>query len=599
VSSLTARLYALIAALLGAGLLLAGLVLDRDSSRIGLQLLEAEGERELSLLAISAPTPEIARGDIATVDAWCDRTGKALDRRVTVIDARGRVLGDSRVPADSIALLQNHADRPEVRAALSGGIGEATRRSWTIREELFYIAEPLERLTTGDSTRPPSAVLRLSMPISKAYEFGRRWQRHLWIAVSTVFLVVLAGGYLLGRRIDRRLRLLRQSAEMLGSGDLGVRIPIDTHDELGALARVLRSMAEHLRTKLMELQAERDMREAVLAHLPLGIALLSPGLTIEHANDRFWSIVGVERGLGPAPSLAMTRQAALEEVAEDAIRRGASVRREVALYIEERRDYEVSVVPVSRGEAPGAWLLTIEDLKPERTMANLRREFVANASHELKTPLTSIRGYAETLLQGGLDDEANRARFVETIHAQAVRLEALVEDLLELADLERPDAVLDLKDWDMATVAREMVAGLEDLAKRRGLTLRLEARPGVHVRMDRKRVELALRNLLDNAIKYTDAGSVLVSVETTPAGTRVSVADTGRGIESEHLPRLFERFYRVDRGRSRALGGTGLGLSIVKHVVELHGGRVGVESAPGRGSTFWFEIPRDGSSGHS
>jgi two-component system phosphate regulon sensor histidine kinase PhoR len=295
----------------------------------------------------------------------------------------------------------------------------------------------------------------------------------------------------------------------------------------------------------------------------------------------------------------MTRQAALEEVAEDAIRRGASVRREVALYIEERRDYEVSVVPVSRGEAPGAWLLTIEDLKPERTMANLRREFVANASHELKTPLTSIRGYAETLLQGGLDDEANRARFVETIHAQAVRLEALVEDLLELADLERPDAVLDLKDWDMATVAREMVAGLEDLAKRRGLTLRLEARPGVHVRMDRKRVELALRNLLDNAIKYTDAGSVLVSVETTPAGTRVSVADTGRGIESEHLPRLFERFYRVDRGRSRALGGTGLGLSIVKHVVELHGGRVGVESAPSRGSTFWFEIPRDGSSGHS
>jgi len=144
-----------------------------------------------------------------------------------------------------------------------------------------------------------------------------------------------------------------------------------------------------------------------------------------------------------------------------------------------------------------------------------------------------------------------------------------------------------------------MAAGLEDLARRRGLTLRVEARPGAHARIDRQRVELALRNLLDNALKYTDEGSVLVSVETTPAGTRVSVTDTGRGIESEHLPRLFERFYRVDRGRSRALGGTGLGLSIVKHAVELHGGRVGVESAPGRGSTFWFEIPGDGSSAHS
>jgi len=251
-------------------------------------------------------------------------------------------------------------------------------------------------------------------------------------------------------------------------------------------------------------------------------------------------------------------------------------------------------VPVRGEGGPRAWLLSIEDLRPERLMANLRREFVANVSHELKTPLTSIRGYAETLLSGGLEDEPNRARFVETIRTQAERLEALVEDLLQLADLERPDAPLDLKDWDASTIVRDLASTFEDLAARRGLRLEVEARPGIRARVDRKRIEVALRNLLDNAIKYTDTGVVTLRVERTSSAIRVSVSDTGRGIEPEHLPRLFERFYRVDQGRSRALGGTGLGLAIVKHAIQLHGGRVGVDSKVGEGSSFWFEISPDG-----
>jgi two-component system phosphate regulon sensor histidine kinase PhoR len=227
-------------------------------------------------------------------------------------------------------------------------------------------------------------------------------------------------------------------------------------------------------------------------------------------------------------------------------------------------------------------------------MANLRREFVANVSHELKTPLTSIRGYAETLLSGGLEDEPNRARFVETIRTQAERLEALVEDLLQLADLERPDAALDLKDWDASAIVRDLASSFEDLATRRGLRLEVEARPGIRVRADRKRIEQALRNLLDNAVKYTDSGVITARAERTSSAIRVSVSDTGRGIGPEHLPRLFERFYRAEQGRARALGGTGLGLAIVKHAIQLHGGRVGVDSKVGEGSSFWFEISPDG-----
>ncbi len=592
-TSLTARLYSLIAILLGLGLFLAGLALDRDSSSMAMRSLEEEGRRELGLLRLSAPAAEISRGDIPAVDAWADRAGLAIGRRVTVIDSTGRVLGDSYVPLDSVPLMENHAGRPEIRAALETGLGEASRRSWTIRRQLFYIAEPLE--PPARVRRGPGAVLRISIPIPQAYEFAHRWQKHLWIAVGTVFFAVVVGGYLLGRRVDRRLHEMRRTAESLGQGDLATRIAVEGHDELGALARVLNSMAERLDSKLQELQAERDLSQAVIANLNEGVALLAPDLTILHANERFWRLVGAERPAGPSrPRLAAARQPILVEIVREAMRQGAPVRREASIYVEGRREHEVAVAPTREAPETGDWLLTIRDLEPERVMASLRREFVANVSHELKTPLTSIQGYAETLLQGGLEDEANRARFVETIRKQAVRLEEIVEDLLQLADLERPDAALDVKDWDLAAVVRDMASGLEETAARRGLALDLSIRPGLRAAFDRSRVEVALRNLLDNAIKYTDSGSVRISAEAGPAAVRVSITDTGRGIAAEHLPRVFERFYRVDHGRARTTGGTGLGLSIVKHAIELHGGRVGVESAAGQGSTFWFELPSRG-----
>ena len=592
-TSLTARLYSIIAILLGIGLLIAGVALNRDSSRMAARSLEEEGRRELALLRLSVPASDIAHGNIRAVDAWADRAGAAIGRRVTVIDSSGRVLGDSDVPLDSVPLMENHAGRPEIRAALDRGLGEASRRSWTIRRELFYIAEPLAPSAHG--THRPGAVLRISIPVSQAYEFARRWQRHLWIAVGTVFLAVLAGGYFLARRVDGRLRRMRRSAESLGRGDLATRMPVDAHDELGALARVLNSMAERLDSKLSELQAERDLSQLVIGSLSEGLALIASDRTIRHANDRFWTLVGAERPTGAAiQRLASARQPILEEIVRQAMRRGSTIRREVSLWVDERREYEIAVLPVRESPGVGAWLLTIRDLKPERTMANLRREFVANVSHELKTPLTSIRGYAETLLHDGLEDEVNRRRFVETIHAQATRLEALVEDLLELADLERPDAVLEVKDWDLARITREMAAGFEERAARSGLKLELEAPRELHARVDRGRIEVALRNLLDNAIKYTEAGTVKVTVRTAGDDVHVSVTDTGRGISPEHLPRVFERFYRVDQGRSRASGGTGLGLSIVKHAIELHGGTVGAESAAGSGSTFWFTVPAAG-----
>lgn len=412
-------------------------------------------------------------------------------------------------------------------------------------------------------------------------------------AVLALFALACTAAAVAVRRLDRRLDSIAETATALASGDLSARAPIDAHDELARLSRVVNEVAKRTQETLAQLTAQRDSSEAVLGNVPQGLALVTRDLRITHANPLFWELVGVGRPNLPT-RLWVARQPVLEELVLESAARGTAVTREVAFYLDEKREYEIVVAPIASREPTEEWLVTIQDLRPEKALAALRREFAANASHELKTPLTSIRGYAETLLSGGLEDKENRARFVETIRVQAARLETLVQDLLDLADLERPDSPLDLKDWDVGQITREMGATFEDLARRAGLKLEVTARTGIRARVDRTKIELALRNLFDNAIKYTEAGAIHVRVDETPTGVRVGVTDTGRGIPAEHLPRVFERFYRVDRGRSRARGGTGLGLSIVKHAVLLHNGKVGVESAPGSGSFFWIEIPRDG-----
>jgi two-component system phosphate regulon sensor histidine kinase PhoR len=411
-------------------------------------------------------------------------------------------------------------------------------------------------------------------------------------AAAALLLGIVLGARHASRRLTRRLGTLRAAAEAVASGDLSVHVPIEAHDEASRVGRALNEIASWTRSRLDEGATERGLRDAGLESLPQGVALLGPGLTIRHANRQFWTLVGVDPPAEPRPTLALTRQPVLEEIAGEAIRRKRAVVREATLYVGGRAEYEVSISPVENG-AP-AWLLTIASLGPEREMASLRREFVANVSHELKTPLTSIRGYAETLLEGGLEDAENRGRFVETIRKQAMRLEALVEDLLELADLDRPDAELELKDWELSGIVRDTAERFEEIARRRGLGFEMDLRPGLHALCDRKRIEVALGNLLDNAVKYTERGTVRVLLARSGERLRVSVSDTGRGIEPEHVPRVFERFYRVDRARSRSLGGTGLGLAIAKHAVQLHGGEMGVESRPGQGSTFWFEVPAGG-----
>jgi two-component system phosphate regulon sensor histidine kinase PhoR len=350
-------------------------------------------------------------------------------------------------------------------------------------------------------------------------------------------------------------------------------------------------MALALRGRLAALAGERDERERMLAHMSDGVALVDAQDRIVHANHSLAGLVGA--ALPPAVGTAFREFARSPELADllrVAREREQPVESDVRLWTPEQRRVRVTATRLAGSES-GAVLLVLHDLTEAELLNQVRQDFVANVSHELKTPLTSVRGYAETLLDGGLDDLAHREEFVRIIRDQASRLESMVDDLLSLAELERPDARLRLSSFDLRDAALRQIAMMRGRADRAGLALELESGAPAPLEADRMRVEQVFANLLDNATKYTEAGEVRVRIGAGNGHVWCEVRDTGPGIPADDLPRVFERFYRVDKARSRDKGGTGLGLAIVKHIVSLHGGRVAAESTPGEGSAFRFDLP--------
>lgn len=388
----------------------------------------------------------------------------------------------------------------------------------------------------------------------------------------------------------RRLHALERLSARLADGEAGVRTRETAADAIGRIARALERIGDDRRARLAALQGERDEQERMIAHLNDGVALVDGGGALVRGNARLAALLGVPHPPDPGAAFtAFARSPAFDELLEDA-RAGIAAEAEVRLWTPEPRLVHARAVPIGSARG-GAVLLVVRDLSESEALARIRQDFVANVSHDLRTPLTSLRGYAETLLEGGLEDVEHREGFVRVIRDSAVRLEALVEDLLSLAELERPGARPRLETFDLRAAVERQAAAYRPAAGHAGITLTLEPGAAVPVAADRPRIEQAIANLLDNAVKYTERGGVRVTLGAEAGWAWCEVADSGEGIPGEHLPRIFERFYRVDPARSRGKGGTGLGLSIVKHVIALHGGDVSVESAPGKGSRFRFRIP--------
>jgi two-component system phosphate regulon sensor histidine kinase PhoR len=515
--------------------------------------------------------------------AEADSLGAVLGLRVTLMRSDGSVAGDSDVPRARLGGLENHAAREEVRAALAGEPGRFVRRSETLGIDLLYVAVPARVQDV--------AVLRVAQPLTALARLNASLLQVSAGTLGVTFIIMLLGVSWITSREARRVDAIRGVAERVGAGDLHAHALEQPGDELGRLGRAINEMAGQLQRRLGALEAERDERERILAHMSDGVALLDTDGRFRHANQKFAALLGAPRP--PEVGLAFQDYASaheLRDLFESARRGGQTVEIETRLWTPPRRFVRATATPIG-GPERASVLLVLHDLTDAEQLQRVRQDFIANVSHELRPPLTSLRGYAETLLDGGLDDVAHREEFVRTIRDQAVRLTALVEDLLSLAELEAQGAGLRMEPLNLRDIAGRQIDALRPRADAAGLVLALEPGPPVEVLADRVRITQAVANLLDNATKYTERGEVRVALGLEGGSAWCEVRDTGAGIPAEDLPRVFERFYRVDKARSREKGGTGLGLSIVKHVIALHGGRVSVESEPGRGSTFRFEIP--------
>lgn len=533
--------------------------------------------RRVALTLANTLSPEAAR-DLNRAAAQLDST---VALRITFIARDGRVLADSRALAST---MENHGKRQEVEAALAGRPGFALRKSGTTGVELLYCAVPLSGFAQA-------AVLRVAEPLDLIRRLDGALLR---LSFSILFLVVvasLAAVWWVAGRFTLRVKDLEGVARAVGRGGKAVRAAEVPPDALGRLGRALNQMSSELRMRMQALQRERDDREQILAHMSDGVALVDGTGRLAHVNHPFAAMLDAPRPAAPGTPFAdFVRIAELVELLQAARREDHTVERELRLWMPRSRLVRASATPLG-GPTPQPVLLVLHDLTEAEAVNRMRQEFVANVSHELRTPLTSLTGYAETLLEGGLEDAEHRESFVRIIRDQAVRLHLLVTDLLSLAEVERPDAQLRVEQVDLRALAQRHAAVLRDTASRQGISLSVADGPPVWVEGDRVRLEQVVANLLDNAVKYTEHGSV--EVRTGQAGDRAwcEVRDTGPGIPAGDIPRIFERFYRVDKARSREKGGTGLGLSIVKHVIALHGGEVSVTSRLGEGSNFRFELP--------
>jgi len=584
VSKSQLKLTAALAILIAGVVCVWGVAAERGLRRAELERIARSLEARAALageLARGTPFVPSARG---ALDAIADRAGAAAGTRVTLIAPDGAVLGDSDVPLERLPDLDNHADRPEVRAALSGRVGRSTRRSETVGRALLYLATPLEG----------GGVVRLAVDLSDLEASVAQLRRELVAAGALALVVGLVLCFAFSWLALRPMREMRRVASAIAGGHLDDRLPFAVSHELSDVAQSIRRMAEQLRLRLEEATHEKEQLRAVLESMVEGVLAVDAKGVVLIANSRLRDFFATSGDPLGRPLLEAIRSAELDAILRRAADSDAIVSQEMKLERPSARTLRVHATRFASGaRAHTGTVAVLHDVTELMHLEEVRRDFVANASHELQTPLAAIRGFAETLLSSGSLSEEDRRQYLEVIERNACRLSNIVRDLLELSTLESHKQRLDLVAVDVAKLAEDLVRDAGPRFAEHRLRVQVRAEGDVTAQADPRALEQVLTNLLDNAIKYTEPGGEIgVEITADARCVRVALRDSGIGIPQQDLGRVFERFYRVDKARSRALGGTGLGLSIVKHLVQGMGGEIRVESELGVGSSFVFSLPR-------
>ncbi len=512
--------------------------------------------------------------------ALAKKLGASIKARVTLIAADGKVTGDSDVRDDQLTSLENHAARPEVQQAIRTGAGWSIRFSDTLRNTMLYVALPLNN--------KHSSIIRLALPL----EYFDSSKRSMHNMLGGTLLMLLFSSFILSiylsKVTSRPLRDIADVAARIGVGERGVRIPMGKGEEIDYLAKVLNEMAARIEEQMHRLTSEQQRLAAILRGMGEGVMVTDTKGNIILVNPAFRKQFGMPGEVEGRPLVEVCRHPDLLHAFEEQRETGDEVTCEITIPTT-NLVLLAHWVPLNKDNGNRGTVAVFHDISDLKRLESMRRDFVANVSHELRTPVAVIKGYAETLLDGALEESGERSRrFVEVIVSHSERLTNLINDILTLSKLEARNASLTLYPLDLCGTVRKAQMLMEDHARAKGIRITIDCKDTVpKVLADQGQLEQVLLNLLDNAIKYTpDGGDVKVSAGTEKDRVQISISDTGMGIPSKDLPRIFERFYRVDEGRSREQGGTGLGLSIVKHIVQLHGGEITVSSKAGEGSSF-------------
>jgi two-component system phosphate regulon sensor histidine kinase PhoR len=561
--------------------------LDKNLTENSSRRIEENIIKETILVGEIYRNKKINRSNIAELDSIADKLADGLGVRVTVINNEGIVLGDSDISMDRLSNMENHLYRPEIRQALSGKTGISRRFSTTIRRNMLYAAVPI-------SNGRIEGVVRVSLPLSEIEYISNKLKGFLAGAVIVAAVIIFTSIFAISLFVSRPLKKMSEAAKNIADGEFNEKIFYKQNDEVGDLARTFNEMTDEIRKRMDEVVFNKTRLETVLLSMFDGVMVVDDRGKILLMNETLKKEFLVKSDPVGRRPLEVVRNIEVQEMIDNILKGRKRVgMKELSILLSEEKIFHVHATQIKHAEKTEGAVLLFHDITGLRNLENIRKDFVANVSHELRTPVSSIKGYSETLIDGALEDKEHAEDFIKVIYSNANRLENLISDLLDLSRLESGKLNLDIRKTPVKEFIEKIVIEMRKLALSKNINIKTDIPESIApMSADESKLAQCLTNILDNALKYTqEDGEVFISAFEREDSIDISVTDNGPGIPEKHLGRIFERFYRVDKARSRDLGGTGLGLSIVKHIVSEHKGTVSVKSTVGKGSTFIFSIP--------
>jgi two-component system phosphate regulon sensor histidine kinase PhoR len=528
------------------------------------------------------------QGDSGQFQPLVRKISKEIGVRVTVVAVNGHVYADSDLTDEELKVIDNHGGRVEIKDALRTGFGLSKRYSYTLEKDLLYLAVPF-------GEKGVEGVVRLAMPLSAVALFEAGSQKIVFLALLLAFLFSLGFTYFIAMLISRPLEEMAAVARAMAKGDFSRKPSVRSRDEVGDLARAITHMSDQIREKIDDVEQEKAKLDAVIMHMSEGIMVVDEKGVVRLMNPSLRKMFLIDIPVHARRAVEIIRNSQLSDMLTGLLTaKERMISQELLVTFPEERMLKVNGVVIRTSYKIEGAVLVFHDITELRRLEKVRQDFVANVSHELRTPVASIKGYAETLLAGAMEDRAALKEFLGIIHENSDRLVNLINDLLDLSRIESGRMKISPAPVDALPVVQRCFNILEKAVQDKNLSLSVDFPSDLpNILADEVRFSQVVLNLLDNAVKYTpEGGSVIIKAGLRDRMVCFDIIDTGIGIPEQDLPRIFERFYRVDKARSRDQGGTGLGLSIVKHIILAHGGEVWASSRLGRGTTFSFTLPQ-------